>query len=416
MPALLRSTLGRAVGRVNGAYDRFCNPDRTTLISLEQPGPSRGRALIAHVVEGYLAASDDAVRKLHNHHIEGRLLPRILFDLGYSVDYISWRNRRFVPKQRYDLFIGPRDHFEEIASRLNPDCIRIVHLDTMHWLYNNHAALTRQRDLQARRGVAISSYKQIMPNRAIETAHCGTILGNGNTYGSYAFAGKRLYQIPNPSGLRFGPPSGKDFEACRRRFLWLGSAGLVHKGLDVTLEAFARMPDVHLTVCGPVADDPDFERTYRRELYETPNITTQGWTDVTSDTFREIAAQCVGVVNPSAAEACCGSVVNAMQAGLIPIASEQTGIDLGPGTGVVLDEISVPAIERSVRWLSSQTPDVLRSMARTVWQEAQSTYTPEGYRAAFAASIEAIVAAYPRLDPGFVPLREPSPVPRLRRA
>ena len=41
-------------------------------------------------------------------------------------------------------------------------------------------------------------------------------------------------------------PEGKDFEVCRPHFMWLGSRGFVHKGLDVVLEAFSEMPELAL--------------------------------------------------------------------------------------------------------------------------------------------------------------------------
>jgi hypothetical protein len=47
---------------------------------------------------------------------------------------------------------------------------------------------------------------------------------------------------------------------------------MVHKGLDLVLEAFADMPEYHLTVCGPIQKEQDFERAYYRELYQVPNI------------------------------------------------------------------------------------------------------------------------------------------------
>ena len=71
---------------------------------------------------------------------------------------------------------------------------------------------------------------------------------------------------------------------------------MVHKGLDLVLEAFAGMPEYHLTVCGPVASEKDFERGYNQELYHTPNIHTFGWIDVDSPKFINLAAQCVGIV------------------------------------------------------------------------------------------------------------------------
>jgi hypothetical protein len=48
---------------------------------------------------------------------------------------------------------------------------------------------------------------------------------------------------------------------------------MVHKGLDLVLEAFARMPECQLTIVGPVRNEPEFVNVYRKELFHTPNIT-----------------------------------------------------------------------------------------------------------------------------------------------
>ena len=128
-----------------------------------------------------------------------------------------------------------------------------------------------------------------------------------------------MFEVPNPSAVSYPWFEDKDFAAARTRFLWIGSRGLVHKGLDLVLEAFARMPEVHLTVCGPIHEEPAFEAAFRRELYETPNIETLGWVDIASPAFAELLKRTVALVYPSAAEACCGTVVNSMQAGLIPV-------------------------------------------------------------------------------------------------
>ena len=102
----------------------------------------------------------------------------------------------------------------------------------------------REVALRDRRGVALDSHKFIGINRAIETADYATLLGNAFDYATYAFAGKPVFQVPNPAAVAYPFPEAKDFAAARRRFLWIGSQGFVHKGLDLVLEAFARMPEL----------------------------------------------------------------------------------------------------------------------------------------------------------------------------
>ncbi len=40
--------------------------------------------------------------------------------------------------------------------------------------------------------------------------------------------------------------------------MWFGSGGMIHKGLDLVLEVFARMQEYHLHICGPVHHEEDF--------------------------------------------------------------------------------------------------------------------------------------------------------------
>ena len=85
--------------------------------------------------------------------------------------------------------------------------------------------LARELALRDRRGVAIDSHKFIGINRAIETADYATLLGNDFDYESYAFAGKPVFQVPNPSAVTYPWFEDKDFAAARSRFLWIGSQG-----------------------------------------------------------------------------------------------------------------------------------------------------------------------------------------------
>ncbi|HUP41790.1 MAG TPA: glycosyltransferase, partial [Thermoanaerobaculia bacterium] len=217
----------------------------------------------------------------------------------------------------------------------------------------------------------------IEENRAAEHADAVTVLGNEFTAGTYAFAGKPMYRVPisNPFPLPF--PEGRDLAAARRRFLWFGSGGLVHKGLDLVLEAFAGAPELELTVCGPVAREPAFERAYWRELHRTANIRVAGWVDVAAEAFRELARSHLATVYPSCSEGGGGSVVTCMHAGLIPVVTREASVDVAPEYGVVLEEASVEGVRRAARSLAARPPDELRERARAAWAFARGRHTRE---------------------------------------
>ena len=77
-----------------------------------------------------------------------------------------------------------------------------------------------------------------------------------------------------------------------------------------------------------VALEKEFLREYERELYRTPNIHAVGWVNIGSQQFLDITQSCVAVVHASCAEGTVGSVITCMHAGLIPIVSYESGVDV----------------------------------------------------------------------------------------
>ena len=167
--------------------------------------------------------------------------------------------------------------------------MKVLHCDTAHWSFNNSAERERLRALEVRRGVRLRPRRQMPESGSDRVADVLTYLGNDFTRGTYPDRGKPMVRIPVSVPHTYDWPEGRDFERARSTFLWFGSGGLVHKGLDLVLEAFAGMPRRRLVVCGPISRERDFAREYGRELYGLPNVRTLGWIDVGSKRFRELA-------------------------------------------------------------------------------------------------------------------------------
>ena len=175
--------------------------------------------------------------------------------------------------------------------------------------------------------------------------------------------------------------------------MWLGSSGCVHKGLDLVLESFVELPDCHLYICGPIEREKDFQSAYHKELYETKNIHTIGWVDVTSSEFIEIAGKCVGVVYPSCSEGGGGSVIQCMHAGLIPIVSYESSVDVGD-FGVILKDCSISEIKNSIRMISSLPAEELRRMSRMAWEFARANHTRERFAEEYQRIVKKITAIH----------------------
>jgi glycosyltransferase involved in cell wall biosynthesis len=255
--------------------------------------------------------------------------------------------------------------------------------------------MSRLLALQHRRGITLPALRFDPPTPAIEHADCAVVLGNEFTIGTYSYANKPIYRLPISAPFVYPWPQRKDFEASRRNFLWFGSHGFVHKGLDLVLEAFAEMPEYHLTVCGPIELDveKDFKNAFNKELYQTSNICTVGWVDVGSPEFVQIVDQCAALIYPSCSEGQCGGVIVCMHAGLIPILSYESGVDV-EGFGFLLQDCSVEGIKNSIRMVASLSAEALRKKARQAWEFARANHTREKFAEEYRKVVGAIISAY----------------------
>jgi glycosyltransferase involved in cell wall biosynthesis len=351
-----------------------------------------GDVLLCYENRAFLLKPGDPFPIDHTNRWESLQIARTFLDLGYCVDVINEQNEYFVPTKNYSFFIGNRINFDRISSLLNKECIKILHVDTAHWLFNNLAEYRRLDLLQKRRGFTLATERYLTPNFAIERADYATVLGNDFTMSTYRYANKPLFRVPISSPSLYPWQEDKDFDGVRNHFLWFGSSGFVHKGLDLVLEAFAQMPNYHLTVCGPIRADREFQSRYRKELYETPNIHTLGWVDSSSAKFLEVAKSCAGIVFPSCSESGGGGVITCLHAGLIPIVSCEASVDVDESRGLLLKESSVDEIKTSVQSLSALPAQQIAAMAKKNWEFARANHTREMFAVNYSRVVSEILA------------------------
>lgn len=377
-----RNIFGRIRRRLLGTNEKVATLEPTN-------GSPRGRVLFSYILDPMLDL-DRPVRLSHTHFWESRQMAVTFRDLGYAVDCLHWTNRRFVPRQSYDVYVDVRRNFERIAPQLPPACRKVLHADTAHHAVNNAAQLRRLAELEKRRGFRLAPFKLVEETRAAELADHITLLGNDFTIESFRFAGKPITRIPISTPMLYPAPEDKDFAAAARRFMWFGSEGFVHKGLDLVLDAFAGMPEQELVVCGPIESEPEFATAYDRELFRTPNIRTPGWVDVDGKVFRDVLNNTIGLVYPSCSEGGGGCVVGCMHAGIIPVVTREASVDVPPDTGVVLADASVETIRAAVRQLAATPPDRLRAMSLAAWNFARANHTRESFAVAYRAFAESV--------------------------
>ena len=370
----LRQVLRRAVFKFSGR-----------VITLSPQGAVRGRVLISYTTLPFLDTREKIVNG-HSNRWECHKMAETFLKRGYIVDVIDFNNTTFKPTKKYNYCIDVEYALERLAPLLNPECILIFHATAAHWLFWNTAETARLFDIQKRRGATILPQRVATPTHGPDLAHiilslCGTL-----PEATFKYLNKEIFHVQVSSSHTYPKPQ-KNFDAARRQFIWFGGSGVVRKGLDIVLEAFAGMPELTLLVCGKYGGETDFTRTFEKELLHTPNIKALGYMDPESDTFKNILKDSLGIVYPSSAEGCATSVLLAMHGGLIPILSRETGVETGD-FGTLLDSSSIDSVQKAVRALAAETPAQLEQRALKTWEYATTHHSRDAFARSFSAFVD----------------------------
>jgi glycosyltransferase involved in cell wall biosynthesis len=370
----------------------FKNPIAATYMRLTQPffpppylgytEGARSRALNKRALILYLSrpfyTRKKALTRVHHSNLQQVIEIGNAFNrLGYVADVVDWLDTTFCPSKHYDVFFGMHHSYERISKQLPDSCKKIYYATGTYWQFENSAEQQRVQDLKQRRGISLKLPARLSQNKWVEDADAVIVMGNKFTEGTYKGKNPNIYQIDNSALTPFEPIiEKKNYALCRNNFLAFPSTGLLHKGLDLVLEAFADLKDHTLWVCGPLQSpsEKEFVRLFSKELFETPNIQAVGWTDLYSSNFRKVVAACGSIIFPSCAEGSATGVLTCMRCGLIPIVSLETGIDTDE-FGVTLKNCSVDEIRNAVENLSRLPPTELKQRALTGISVAKTRYS-----------------------------------------
>jgi len=377
----IRGMIGRVLGRFGGQQPHNVH------VRLQPEKQVRGRMLLSYATEVYeRLLRGEAFDRPHISAWHNFQISRTFLDLGFQVDVIPFNDHHAIPHADYDVMVDIVSNLGRLADRLGPDCIKILHPMFSHWSVHNSRSYARHAALAQRRGAALIPQRLLEPNDSVERADYITCRGGAFSRRSYDYGKAPMLRLPQLTPTAINGYIGRDMERCRNRFVWLGGNGMVHKGLDLLLEAFAGLPDCHLTVCGRVSREKSFESLYQRELYELPNIETIDWIDTLSDRFRHIVTGSVALILPSAAELSCGSVIVGMMTGLIPITTPSTDIDVSE-IGFSIEEDSVSAVRSAVCAVRDQPAARLSEMSRAAWEAAGQRYGRDKFLRAYREAI-----------------------------
>jgi hypothetical protein len=268
----------------------------------------------------------------HTNNYEALSWANILNELGYQVDIIKYDRCSNINLLKYSLICGFGDIFQEYFESGYKDIKTIFYATGMHVCHQNNTSLIRVKDVFDKKQIYLAkSARFVSKTWTHQTTLVDGIVALGNhvcadSYRKY-YDGN-IYSIPAPffKTVKRSIFLQKDKKA-NTSFLWFGSSGLIHKGLDLLLEYFSKHPNLTLHICGNIDTEPAFTSIYFKELYKTKNILVHGFVDIKSELFHKLIETCSFTVFPSCSEGGAPSVLTTIgNGGLIPIITKDTTI------------------------------------------------------------------------------------------
>jgi glycosyltransferase involved in cell wall biosynthesis len=383
--------IGRAVA-TRGRPEQLEQSPLPTQVRLRSaaPGPAR-RALLSYIVHPFVLPPDHPDRLRFSNIGLAICIAETLQDMGFDVDVIDNADVTYRSDETYDLvLVHGGVNFESLLRNLLGDA-KLVYFSTgSHWAFHNEAEVRRFADLRARRGIDLPLDRYIRHSEARANVLADQIvcLGNESARETYARYPSVIALNNAASPDKFYGMLSKDFDAGRRRFLYFGSVGNVHKGLDLLLEAFTGL-DADLYICGTM--EPEFRTAFAREL-ALPTVHDMCWVELRSATFYELMSACNCAILPSASEGQPGGIVECMHRGLIPIVSRETHVDVRDH-GIVLPDCSVGSIRAVVTEVMARPASWHEAASAGTYQEAITDFTPEVFHSRFRDAMEAVLEA-----------------------
>lgn len=357
---------------------------------------NKKRVLLSYIVKPFIKG----VGTTHTNELECLVAAQIFDEMGYAVDIAHFQSYRLPrPADEYEVVYGFGEPLELVLRHdTGKNVTTVFYGSGCHPWYSNEKTAARIAELYDRRGVFLADSARIVEeSRVFQLMTPSAIVALGNefvreTYARYSSL-PRIYRLNafhhNIENRRVFVKKNSE---CMKKFLWFGSAGLVHKGLDLLLDIFSGRPDLTLHICGLVETEPDFVDAYRSELMGSSNIQLESFVPIGSPRFEWLMDNCGFVIHPTVSEGGAASVLTVMgNGGLIPLVTRMCGLDLEE-YGYLMDEAGLEFVERALEWALSMGEREFVARTDTIRDKIPTLYSINNYRRSLDEIIRDIVS------------------------
>lgn len=345
------------------------------------------RCLISYITTS-LKVDIEAEAIASTNVLEANQIIKAFIDLGYSIDIIDCLDAsafETIKHKRYDVIFGFGVVFDDIAVT-HPDARKVLYMTEHHPEFSKVKETERVEYFYERHNkkVELTRSGQYYKNSDFDNIDDAIVLGELFPYEAYDFDVHSL----SPTGFYNDDYHyvNRDLGRSRNNFLWFGSGGAIHKGLDLLIDIFSQRDDIHLHICG-------LNKIDRKDLgsFEKENIHDYGRIDVKGDLFLELVDRCSFVILPSCSEGMSTSVLTCMRHSMIPIVMRDTGFNALEEMAFLLDDHRLTYLEKELDRIRQSDDDTLSEMHKKIYAFANEEFTLERFSSRFVEIMKGLL-------------------------
>jgi hypothetical protein len=281
----------------------------------------------------------------HPSYLESRLICSELNKMGFNIDVINNTCEKDLDYKKYDLIFG--EGVPLYNSLKYPVRSRIYYATGSHPSHCSIGSIKRLRDFYQRTGFLADKSIRTFDTRwgiAADLTREKIVIGNDHTASTFQGSKNSNHSIKTIYPTIQMPEMTKNINMLNNDFLFIGSYSLLHKGLDLYVDAARKFPNYNFRVLARTSEESHFVN----KLDLPQNVILDGFYPTDSPEFLYILKKCRYVVLPSISEGMATSVLTGIIGGkLLPIITKECGIDMTDNV-VPVAEHTVESLEKSI--------------------------------------------------------------------
>lgn len=314
----------------------------------------------------------------HSNYQESLVIAKIFDEMGYIVDIYNNNREYKIDFDKYAIVFGEGIPMFQ-AIQQNTHAISIYYATGSHPWQCSASSLNRVIDYYKKNKFLALESTRLQDYRwglAASLSDAVIVIGNDNTKKTFEDNGsENIYKINPTFHIKKEMRNIQKSQDSLKSMLYFASYGLLHKGLDLVIEAFREFPDWTLHVCGYTQRENDFLIS----LNIPENVIVHGFIDIESSLFQKLSENCGYVILPSSSEGIATAVLTAMgRGGMIPVVTKECGVDIDD-FGILIEDLTIESVKEAIVKCESINYDELVIKSSKSVIKAYNEYTLQNY-------------------------------------